>query len=95
MEWVDCRNRYERQRPIRPNIGHQEPLDDRPIHPCPPFSDCNAFLDWSLEDGAPQQNLPNQRNSLCLAGETIDGTDRVFLIQLLRDARGVWKVEGM
>ena len=28
-------------------------------------------------------------------GETIDGTDRVFLIQLLRDARGVWKVEGM
>jgi hypothetical protein len=28
-------------------------------------------------------------------GETIDGTDRVFLIQLLRDYRGVWKVEGM
>ena len=24
-----------------------------------------------------------------------NSTDRVFLIQLLRDARGVWKVEGM
>ncbi len=26
IEWVDYRIPYERQRPIRPNIGHQEPL---------------------------------------------------------------------
>lgn len=28
-------------------------------------------------------------------GENIDGTDRVFLIQLQRDSLGVWRVEGM
>ena len=28
-------------------------------------------------------------------GETIDGVERVFLIQLLRDTQGVWKVDGM
>jgi hypothetical protein len=67
-----------------------KPLNPRP-YPCPPGRICRTSPDCLLEDDAP----PDRRNAVYAMGETIDGTDRVFLIQLLRDYRGVWKVEGV
>ena len=48
----------------RPLNHFFDPLDGRPIHPCPPFSTCNTSPDWSLEDGWPQPDLGGQANSL-------------------------------
>jgi hypothetical protein len=67
----------------RPLNHFFDPLDGKPIHPCPPLSDCYTSPDWSLEDGMPQPNLSNQENSFFDANDYLryalglaDETDR-------------------
>ncbi|WP_456415349.1 hypothetical protein [Thiolapillus sp.] len=42
-----------------------------------------------------RSKIPARARNVLVVGRIALSTDRVFLIQLLRDARGVWKVEGM
>ncbi|WP_456415353.1 hypothetical protein [Thiolapillus sp.] len=60
----------------RPLNHFFDPLNGKPLnphpYPCPPGRVCRTSPDWSLEDGTPQPNLPNQRNSF------FDANDHFF-----------------
>ncbi len=75
----------------RPLNHFFDPLNGLPFHPCPLGADCNTSPAWALEDGSPHPDLDEQEQSFFDANNRL----RYALGLADKDARGVWKVEGM
>ena len=75
----------------RPLNHFFDPLNGLPFHSCPHGADCNTSPAWALEDGSPHPDLDEQEQSFFDANNRL----RYALGLADKDARGVWKVEGM